>query len=377
MTGEPPRILVVGGGPAGLASALAARQRGFEVDLLDRASPPIDKACGEGLMPAALGPLAQLGVDLSTVPAREFDGVRYFDGERVAEGRFSSGSGLGMRRLALHDALLEAAESAGVHCHWGVTIKDAHAGPDGWILESSSGRWQAEWIVAADGLHSRLRRWAGLAGREARRKRFGVRRHFVMEPWSRFVEVYWADGCEAYVTPVADDLVGVAILWSGHKAGFDDLIDRFPLLETRIAMAETASKDRGAGPFSQSVRGAVRGNLVLVGDAGGYVDALTGEGLAIAFREALALSEALAAGDLRLYEASRRHIVRAPELLTKCTLLLSRFPRLRPRVIRSLAQDGALFSRLLAVQNHELSLARDGAAALLKLVGRSLLSGRG
>ena len=93
--------------------------------------------------------------------------------------------------------------------------------------------------MAADGLHSRLRRWSGLAGREARWKRFGVRRHFAMEPWSRFVEVYWGDGCEAYVTPVADDLVGVAILWSGRKAGFDGLIGQFPLLQSRLAGAET------------------------------------------------------------------------------------------------------------------------------------------
>ena len=107
---------------------MAARRRGFEVDLLDRASPPIDKACGEGLMPAGLASLAELGVDLGAVPAREFEGVRYFDGERVAEGRFNSGGGLGVRRLALHGALLEAVESAGVRCHWKVAIDGARRG---------------------------------------------------------------------------------------------------------------------------------------------------------------------------------------------------------------------------------------------------------
>ena len=328
-------------------------------------------------MPAGLVSLAELGVDLSAVPVRELEGVRYFDGEQMAQGRFTSRTGLGVRRLALHDVMLGAAEDAGVSCHWRVAIESAYPSPNGWILESSSGRWQADWIVAADGLHSRLRRWSGLAGREARWKRFGVRRHFAMEPWSRFVEVYWGDGCEAYVTPVADDLVGVAILWSGRKAGFDELIGQFSLLQSRLAGAETASTDRGAGPFRQSAKGTIRGNLALVGDAAGYVDAVTGEGLAIAFQEGLALAEALAAGDLRQFETAHRRIVRAPELLTRITLLLSRFPAFRPRVIRILAQDETLFSKLLAVQNRELSLARDGTRAMLQVGGRLVWGSQG
>ena len=148
-------------------------------------------------------------------------------------------------------------------------------------------------MVAADGLLSRLRRGAGLDGPPARRRRFGVRRHFRRAPWADEVEVWWADGCEAYVTPAGAEEVGVAILWSpderggeadaaasGGRAGcggapspesggraFDALFARFPRLAARLAGAEATSRDRGAGPFHQRVRAVRRGNLVLLGDA--------------------------------------------------------------------------------------------------------------
>ncbi len=341
-------VLVVGGGPAGLAAAIAGRRSGLEVTVVDRRSPPIDKACGEGLMPDGLEVLRRLGVELDADRMWPFHGIRYLDDGITAEGRFPGVSGAGVRRLDLHRALVRRAEQVGVDLRWQTRV-DAI---DDRRIETSAGTFVARWIVGADGLRSRLRARAGLDAAAPRRgewQRFGVRRHYSREPWSDCVEVYWAEGCEAYVTPVAANEVGVAMLWSGRKAGFDRLLESFPRLAERLAGAEPRSKDRGCGPLRQRVRGVTRGRLALIGDAAGYVDAITGEGLSIAFHQAEALAAALAAGDLGSYARSCRRIVALPEAMTLLLLFVERRPALRRRVIRALAREPAVFSRLLAV----------------------------
>jgi flavin-dependent dehydrogenase len=185
-----------------------------------------------------------------------------------------------------------------------------------------------------------------------------------MPPWSDFVEVYWGPGCEAYVTPVAADQVGIAILWSDRKADFDGLLESLPELRARVAEAPLASRDRGTGPLSQRARAVRKGNLALVGDAAGYFDAITGEGLAVALHESAALVEALLAGDLDRYAAAHRRINRLPDVMTGLVLALERRPRLRARVIRALAAEPGLFSRLLGIHARTLPPRRLGLGAL-------------
>jgi flavin-dependent dehydrogenase len=340
-------VLIVGGGPAGLAAAIAARAEGLDALVVDRARPPIDKACGEGLMPDGLALLRDLGVRLDPERLRPFHGIRYLDGDVVAEGRFPAGPGAGIRRLDLHRALVRRAEEAGVRLRWRTRVDGL---TDGGAV-TDAGPIAARFVVGADGLRSRVRRWAGLAGPppDPRRGRFGVRRHFAVEPWSDCVEVYWAEGCEAYVTPVAGREVGVAMLWSGRKASFDDLLARFPRLGDRLRGAPAASRDRGAGPLCQKVRRVARGRLALVGDASGYVDAITGEGLSLAFHQAKALAQALRRGDLSLYARRHRRIALLPDALTRLLLWVEKRPPLRHRLIRAFAREPALFSRLLAL----------------------------
>ena len=200
-----------------------------------------------------------------------------------------------MRRTHLSEALVSRAGRAGVDLRFGVAARALTA--DG--IETGRGRVRARWVVGADGLHSRLRHWAGLAAPPGRYRRFGVRRHYALRPWAQHVEVHWTAGCEAYVTPAGRECVGVAMLWSGARASFDEHLARFPALRERLAGAPPMSRDRGAGPLHQRARGAVRGRVALVGDAAGYLDALTGEGIALGLREARALADAVAAGDLR------------------------------------------------------------------------------
>jgi menaquinone-9 beta-reductase len=346
-------LLVVGGGPAGLATAIRARLAGMSVAVLDRSHPPIDKPCGEGLMPDAVARLREIGVEPRGLP---FRGIRYFDGEAMAEGLFPQSGGLGVRRTELHGVLVRRAEEVGVDLRWGIKAERL----------PTEGRW----IVGADGLRSQVRRWAGLDGGEGPVRRFGVRRHFATAPWSEFVEVYWGPDCEAYVTPVAADQVGVAFLWSGRKADFDDLLESLPALRERIAGAPAASRDRGTGPLHQRARKVTRGNVALVGDAAGYLDAITGEGLAVALHESAALVDALVKGDLRFYEADWRRINRLPNFMTGLVLALERRPRLRARAIRALAAEPALFSRLLGIHARTLPPRDLGVNGALRLAWR-------
>lgn len=350
-------LLIVGGGPAGLATAIRARLAGLAVTVLDRAHPPIDKACGEGLMPDAVARLREIGVEPRGLP---FRGIRYFDDGIAAEGLFPQSGGLGVRRTELHEALVRRAEEVGVDLRWGVKAEGIQDGG----VAAGQGIFAARWIVGADGLRSPVRHWSGLDGGEAPLRRFGVRRHFAMAPWSDFVEVYWGPDCEAYVTPVASDQVGVAFLWSGRKADFDDLLESLPELRARLAGVPEASRDRGIGPLRQRARAVHKGNVALVGDAAGYFDAITGEGLAVALHESAALVEAIRAGDLNRYAAAHRRINRLPDLMTGLVLAMERRPRLRARAIRALAAEPALFSRLLGIHARTLPPRRLGLGAL-------------
>ena len=370
---------MVGGGPAGLATAIGARLAGLEVTVLDRSRPEIDKACGEGLMPDAAAHLRAIGVELDPSESFPFRGIRYIDGGDggvggiggiTAEGVFPGKGGLGVRRLALHRALVRRAEEVGVRLAWGTLVKGLPPGPPYAGVMTDSGLIPARWIAGADGLNSRMRRWANLAGRPDPVRRFGVRRHFAMAPWSDFVEVTWGPGCEAYVTPVDAGQVGIALLWSGGPSDFDTLLAHFPDLRDRVAGAPVTSRDRGAGPLHQRVRGVVRGNLALVGDAAGYLDAITGEGLAVAFHEAAALVEAVRGGDLAPYAAAYRRINRLPNTLTALVLALERRPRLRARAIRALAAEPALFSRLLGIHGRTLPARDLGLEGALRLAWR-------
>src|SRR5690349_22356691 len=102
-------VLVIGGGPAGLAAAIAARMKGFEVTVVDGAKPPIDKACGEGMMPSAVAALRDLGVAIRPGDGQVLRGVCFKDVSTSLEADYPDGTGLGMRRTVLHQRMLERA----------------------------------------------------------------------------------------------------------------------------------------------------------------------------------------------------------------------------------------------------------------------------
>src|SRR5215469_4423178 len=188
-------VLVIGGGPAGLAAAVAARRKGFRVLVADCARPPIDKACGEGLMPDNLQAIRELGFNLDAAGSMPFRGIRFIDGEVSVEAPFRNGSGRGVRRIALHRAMLSAAESVGADFEWGRRVTGIF--PEGAWVERC--RVTARWIVGADGGNSRLRSWAALDRGSHKRVRFGFRRHYRIAPWTDCMELYWGRNAQLYV----------------------------------------------------------------------------------------------------------------------------------------------------------------------------------
>ena len=326
-------MFVVGGGPAGLACAITGALRGLKVRVVDVAAVgPVDKACGEGLLPDAVEALRRLGV---RVTGHRFAGIRFHEGERVAQARFPSGSGLGVRRTELHGALIRRAAEIGVRVEWGTAFQ----GLD---------EIEARFVIGADGGQSRVREAAGL-DRPVTTRRVGLRRHFAVAPWSEFVEVYWGDGVQAYVTPVGKNEVGVAFLATRRMEGVEEALETFPELRARLEGAEATSRAKGGLTVTRKLGSVTAGRVALVGDASGSVDAITGEGLNLAFRQAEALAEAVVAGRLDEYEATHRRIMRTSRVMSGALLWMNRSVAVRRGAMVGLAGCPWVFRGLLGV----------------------------
>lgn len=311
-------VLIAGGGPAGLATAIEARMRGLAATVIEPREGAIDKACGEGLMPGALPALARLGIDPPGFPLL---GVSYRDATRRVDHLFGDmGAGRGVRRTTLHELLRERARELGVRFVEGKV--DAIA-QDAESVTAAGIR--ARYLIGADGLHSGVRRTIGVEKPVRGRKRFGIRQHFRMEPASDLIEVYWTGTVEAYVTPVGDGIVGISML-GVPGTDFDATIAGIPELAERTAGRERASALRGAGPFRQSTTHRVRGRVLLVGDASGYVDAITGEGLRLSFGQAQAAVDCIVADDPVAYERSWTALTRDFRVLTSRLVLAATSP---------------------------------------------------
>ncbi|MDP1827704.1 MAG: NAD(P)/FAD-dependent oxidoreductase [Archangium sp.] len=362
MSSPPFDVAIIGGGPAGLATAIGAALRGLKVHVFDKQSGPIDKACGEGLMPSGLSALERLGAlkHLDRSDTAPFESIVYVQesGTR-AEGKLPPPGGLGVRRLALSGALRTRALEVGVVLHEHSGVRSHARTNHGIELSTDTETFTAGVLVGADGLHSATREREGLAGPVATLRRFGLRRHLALAPWNRSVEVHFARGVEAYLTPAGVKRVGVAFLWeAGAVPGdidFASLLAHFPALQERFRDVAFDSTPRGAGPLLQHVKRRVAPRFALVGDAAGYVDAITGEGLSQAFEGAEALvavlPEVLARGGaveaFAPYEVAAEKAFSRYARLAHLLVWTARHPRLRRSIIGGLARSPRLFERIL------------------------------
>jgi menaquinone-9 beta-reductase len=307
-------LLVIGAGPVGLVAAIDAAMRGMHVTLLDPRSDSIDKACGEGLMPGAVSLLERLEI---SPPGLDLTGVSYHQGHRSVQHLFSHQPGRGVRRLTLHQHLTARAGHLGVQRQRDTALRVSNGKKHVEVTGASGNTYRADYVLACDGLHSRTARTLGLHSKPSptQKKRYGLRQHFSVTPWSSLIQVYYAADAEVYVTPVAENEVGIALLGS-HGMNFDEIVSRVPEVWEHISPATASSTLRGAGPFPQKTTRRSLGRTLLVGDASGYVDAITGEGLRVGFEQARCALDSIETDSPQSYEASWARSTRNFRILT-------------------------------------------------------------
>ncbi len=342
---KPVDVLIVGGGPAGLATAIAANRKGLRAAVIDCRRPPLDKACGEGLLPPATRALHSLGIRMDSHLGFPFTSFRFADEKSSVRAPIPLGGGIGLRRRDLHRLLTERAEAQGVSLQWGTRISGIETGGV-WVRGAFH---SCRWLVGADGQHSTVRRFAGLDSLRRTRTRFGFRQHFGVAPWSNAVEVHWIDDAQLIVTPTGREEICIVLLSRDPRMRIKAAIEQFPEISWRLRGASATSREVGATTGLSRARAVVRDNVALVGDASCTIDGISGHGLSLAFEEALALADALARGNLAEYETAHERITKMPVRMTKLLLTLDASPFLRRAVLRILARNPRLFSRLIAL----------------------------
>jgi flavin-dependent dehydrogenase len=305
-------VAIVGASVAGASLAWCLAKRGIEVVVYDKAVFPRRKACGEGLLPPGVEALRDMGLTPPEFP--RVRGLRFVSGGESIEADFPAGHGLVVRRETFDAWLVAQARSAGAVIHEGTPAPDL----------------DADVIVAADGIHSR---YANGVPDEPRRIGFSTHADRI-ETGGR-VEVRVLDDGELYLAPGG---LAAALI----RAERYDRVDPFRQLGLSIAPTTPVL---AMAPLGLEVREIVRGNLLLIGDAAGAPDPITGEGMSLALRSALAAADAIARGRLEEYALWRREEGDAARRFGRLLLAMGRrastfVPRLRrrPEVLAQLVE---------------------------------------
>ena len=380
-------VVVVGGGPAGLSAALICARRGLDTTIVEKRTFPVIKACGEGLMPGGVDALKHLVPQelINKMEYQKFSGIRYIapNGE-CTSGYFGKGDGWGIERSELSKLLSQAAEQEPKIKILENTVATLKGSPEQPIVHFNHQTLRPNLLIAADGLHSPIRSWAGLNGLPSKLKRWGLRQHYQITPWTNLVEVHWSKDMEAYVTPVSPNTVGVAILsrrelissWQ-KPISLKETVQVFSNLGPKLLLSEAKDQLIGIGPLHQTVKRTGTGKVVLVGDAAGYLDAITGEGISNAMEQALLVDRILEKqkekprlDELVIdYSNQLPALMRSYYWLTRLTLLLHRRPSLVNQVVKVFQKTPWLFNYLL-----DLNSARSFSEATghsLQIHGRS------
>jgi flavin-dependent dehydrogenase len=300
-------------------------------------------------------------VEISSEDGARIRGIRFLDNDNAAAADFASGAGMAVRRTVLHKRLVSRAAELGVEMIWGAKRVSLDAGCP--VVDGS--KISSRFIVGADGLKSTFRDQAGLSAVRYQATRFGFRRHFQTLPWSNYVEIYWGRKAQIFLAPTGMREVALAVLSANAKTRIADSLEEFPELRDWLKSSTSTSSERGAITVFRRLRRVTCGNIALIGDASGSVDSITGQGMCLAFRQALALADSIEEGSLKDYQQRHEVINRRARVMTRLMLLLARYPRLRRRALCVFASEPDLFAKLLAIHVGEGSFADLGARDLL------------
>ena len=351
------KILVVGGGPIGLVTAISFAKN-HEVILLEKKSWPRDKVCGQGIMPSGAKVLKNIGYNFSAENSSSFLGVEFFIDGILLTGNLPS-CGYGVERSVLSENLYNLAKrnsnielldrsefisfvEKNDQCH----VKYQRGG--------ELNKLTVDHIIACDGLHSRVRSFLGLEKKRADKFRRGARFHYNLTPWSQYVQSYWKTGIEAYVTPVSNSRIEIAFLWDDRVISRetplpDYLLSQFPELGKKIKLNEI--KDFGAyGPFSAYSKCLRSGKVIFLGDAYKFVDGITGEGLSVGFKCADILSKGI--NTKNLFRV--RLVYLQYELVTKFVLLIARHRFLKHLLRRLIQRNQYILNFLMRLNDHSI-----------------------
>ena len=328
-----------------MAAAIALRQKGIDCLVVEALEPEIDKGCAEGLMPDALSSLRELGLNITEQQGHRFRGIRFNNLHHHVHADFPNGTGIGVRRTKLHRLIADHAREAGVAVSWSSRAR---------LLNSRSAlingkKLTFRYLVGADGQASDVRRWAGLGQVHRENIRFGFRRHYNIAPWSEYVEVHWGSIGQVYVTPVAADSVCVVFITRNPKLAQGDFLKAFPAVAEKLHDVPTMSILRGGISANRKLRRVANQSVALIGDASGSPDAITGEGLAVSFRQAVSLANAIERGNLKLYNREHQRIGRLPHAMSWLMLSMDRWPQMQSRAIKILSTHPDYFQQLLSV----------------------------
>lgn len=366
-------VLVVGGSVAGCGVSIALAQLGLKVRVVEKSQFPREKVCGEGVMPHGAEALDDLGVAeaLFARGAQRMHGIAYHHDGNAAVGQFKGRTGICVRRLALDEVLAERANAAGVTRVEDVEVQAITRDLHGWTVKTTRGEMKARFLVGADGARSRVRKWLGLDGGPPRLKRYGARQHFQLARPTNdgIVHIHLLGGAELYLTPSSDGCMNVAVLLDRHgmrrmkgdlARGYRSFIDEDPEVRALLDGAVPTSELAACGPLRVTPRDVVADGALLVGDAAGYVDAITGEGVTMALHTAKlaarVIGRALSTGKthaaaLRAYARGRAQAVLNHERMTEVLLFTSRHPLLLRAMVKGLSHRPDVFARLLAAND--------------------------
>lgn len=369
-------VLVVGGGPAGAASAVFLRQRGHDVVLVDEAHFPRDKVCGEGVSPEAWRLLEAMGAagDVRALHPYPLRGMALTSPAGVTfhgDYRGARDAGFAARRADLDRVLLDRARAAGVDVREGLHAQEVvfeGGRVAGVVAVNGEGpvKLRAPLVIAADGRRSMIARRLGLLHEHRRLRKFAVRGYWDgMDGLQERGEMHVIPGGYCGIAPLSPteanvtfvlDVEEMAAAGGGLESFYRQTLLRWPRIAERLGRATLRGPARAIGPLALQARRVSAPGVLLVGDAAGFYDPFTGEGITLALRSAELASEtadvALRSGrldDLSSYDRERDRATRDKFRLNRLLQAVVAVPSLADAVARKLSRRPDLADRLVGI----------------------------